>query len=137
MACKQQKLTCSSGFAINSGYNYTFNVNANIDLSAGTVHFNIKSKNDPSYLFQLTNTNDDSISGLFEVNMSNGVFDVNIIGLDSEGEYVELLNSDSRHYGGSDIGNSRISTIPREHKDRPHQLLLDLPPLAGLILARA
>jgi hypothetical protein len=85
MACKQQKLTCSSGFAINSGYNYTFNVNANIDLSAGTVHFNIKSNNDPSYLFQLTNTNDDSISGLFEVNMSNGVFDVNIIGLDSEG----------------------------------------------------
>ena len=52
--------------------------------------------------------------------------------------YVERLNSDSRHYGGTDVGNRGVVTaeaIPAN--GQPASLLLVLPPLAGLVLARA
>jgi 1,4-alpha-glucan branching enzyme len=48
-----------------------------------------------------------------------------------------LLNSDSRHYCGSDLGNG--GNIVAENvpwMGRPASLLLTLPPLAAVILAR-
>ncbi|MDV7399091.1 alpha amylase C-terminal domain-containing protein, partial [Arthrospira platensis SPKY1] len=49
--------------------------------------------------------------------------------------YRELLNSDSAHFGGSNIGNSGgkfADSIPWQW--RPFSLQLDLPPLGALIL---
>ena len=58
------------------------------------------------------------------------------IGVPHVGTYVELLNSDSTYYGGSNVGNA-----PHVHADAlpwmglPASLALRLPPLAGLLLA--
>jgi 1,4-alpha-glucan branching enzyme len=57
------------------------------------------------------------------------------IGVPHGGSWHELLNTDSRHYGGGDIGNAghlEAETIGSHGK--AHSLSLDLPPLATLIL---
>jgi 1,4-alpha-glucan branching enzyme len=58
------------------------------------------------------------------------------IGVPAGGVYHEALNSDSRHYGGSDLGNGgkvmQADNYP--WMGREHSLELDLPPLAGIIL---
>ena len=57
------------------------------------------------------------------------------VGVPCAGSYLELLNSDSGFYGGSDLGNSGgIVTRPIECNGRPHSLSLTLPPLGGVIL---
>jgi 1,4-alpha-glucan branching enzyme len=57
------------------------------------------------------------------------------IGVPAAGSYIELLNSDSVHYGGSNIGNGGSITA---HASRwhafDHSIRLTLPPLAILIL---
>ncbi|MFT5132561.1 MAG: 1,4-alpha-glucan branching enzyme [Gammaproteobacteria bacterium] len=56
------------------------------------------------------------------------------LGVEDSGNYTELLNSDSAHYGGGDIGNKgeiRTETIPWMGKS--HSIVVTLPPLAGLI----
>jgi 1,4-alpha-glucan branching enzyme len=57
------------------------------------------------------------------------------IGLPRAGYYREIFNSDSIHYGGSNVGN-----FPGVHADanhahfgRPHSLQMTLPPLATVI----
>jgi 1,4-alpha-glucan branching enzyme len=58
------------------------------------------------------------------------------IGVPAAGEYRELLNSDSRHYGGSDLGNAGVIQARAESwMGRPACLVLTLPPLAGIVLA--
>jgi 1,4-alpha-glucan branching enzyme len=58
------------------------------------------------------------------------------IGVPSAGEYRELLNSDSRYYGGSDLGNDGTLIAHAETwMGRPASLVLTLPPLAGIVLA--
>jgi 1,4-alpha-glucan branching enzyme len=60
------------------------------------------------------------------------------IGVPATGEYRELINSDSHHYGGGDIGNDgalMAEGVP--WMGRPASLVLTLPPLAGLVLAPA
>ncbi len=53
------------------------------------------------------------------------------------GNYLELFNSDSSYYGGSNLGNSgRIATDDTPCNGRPHSLSLTLPPLGGVILKR-
>jgi 1,4-alpha-glucan branching enzyme len=50
-------------------------------------------------------------------------------------EYDEVLNSDSSHYGGSNVGNGpglRAEPIPAH--GRPYSIQLTLPPLGGLVL---
>ena len=60
------------------------------------------------------------------------------IGVPAAGRYREIFNSDSRYYGGSDVGNSDgLEAVPGAWMDQPAQLELALPPLAGLILIRA
>ena len=58
------------------------------------------------------------------------------IGVPQAGLYRELLNSDSRHYGGTDIGNGMLASGgPR--MGQAASLTLRLPPLAGVVLALA
>jgi 1,4-alpha-glucan branching enzyme len=60
------------------------------------------------------------------------------IGVPRDGAYREVLNSDSRYYGGSDIGNA--GTVHAEAlpwMGLAFSLVLTLPPLAGLVLAPA
>ena len=57
------------------------------------------------------------------------------VGVPVEGDYRELLNSDSSYYAGTDVGNSgQITTEPVPHNGHPYSLSLRLPPLAGIVL---
>jgi len=57
------------------------------------------------------------------------------IGVPREGIYRELLNTDSQHYGGSDLGNgSGLKTDSLPWMNRPASLTLTLPPLACVVL---
>ena len=47
--------------------------------------------------------------------------------------YREILNSDSKYYEGSDVGNSGgVQAEPVPWNDRPYSLKLRLPPLAAM-----
>ena len=57
------------------------------------------------------------------------------VGVPCSGTYREVLNSDSAHYGGSNIGNRGLchaQAVPSH--GHPWSILLTVPPLAGLIL---
>jgi len=59
------------------------------------------------------------------------------LGVPGPGEWHEVLNSDSRFYGGSDLGNAGIlhaEPVPCMHQ--PWSVVVTLPPLAGLVLAQ-
>jgi 1,4-alpha-glucan branching enzyme len=57
------------------------------------------------------------------------------VGVPEPGFYVELLNSDAREYGGSNMGNLGGKwTEEWSFHNRPYSLDLCLPPLATLIL---
>ena len=58
------------------------------------------------------------------------------VGVPAAGEYRELLNTDSEHYGGSNQGNPPRAATSEPHKGRPASLLLTLPPLATIYLGR-
>ena len=59
------------------------------------------------------------------------------IGVPRAGGYREVLNSDSEHYGGSNLGNgpNQIIAEPLAWMDRPFSLSLTVPPLAAIVLA--
>jgi 1,4-alpha-glucan branching enzyme len=60
-----------------------------------------------------------------------------LVGVPEGGAYRELLNSDSEHYGGSNLGNSGgVEAQPWPCHGRPYSLRLTLPPLAVVILKR-
>ncbi|MBI2993433.1 MAG: 1,4-alpha-glucan branching protein GlgB [Gammaproteobacteria bacterium] len=57
------------------------------------------------------------------------------VGVPIDAHYRELLNSDSAHYGGSNLGNAGgVHSLDEPWMGRPFSLVLDLPPLGGLIL---
>ena len=57
------------------------------------------------------------------------------LGVPKESPYRELINSDSTHYGGSNLGNGAgLRAIAMPWNGQPCSLTLTLPPLAGLIL---
>ena len=58
------------------------------------------------------------------------------LGVPAEGAWRECLNSDSGHFGGSNVGNhsARLQAEPYAAQGRPASLLLDLPPLAAIYL---
>jgi 1,4-alpha-glucan branching enzyme len=58
------------------------------------------------------------------------------VGVPEAGSYRVLLNSDSHHYGGTNLGARSIQAEDTPCHGMPCSLVLDLPPLAGLILAR-
>jgi 1,4-alpha-glucan branching enzyme len=57
------------------------------------------------------------------------------IGVPFPGSYLEVLNSDSAYYGGSNLGNlGDLRTEPVPWMGRPYSLSIMLPPLAGVVL---
>ena len=57
------------------------------------------------------------------------------VGVPRAGAWRELLNTDSRHYGGSDVGNGGVlRTRSQPMHGHAQSLLLSLPPLATLYL---
>jgi 1,4-alpha-glucan branching enzyme len=57
------------------------------------------------------------------------------IGVPYPGKYREIFNSDSSHYGGSNLGNQgEIEATPTPWMGLPNSVELTIPPLAGLIL---
>ena len=57
------------------------------------------------------------------------------VGVPRAGEYLELVNSDSNVYGGSNLGNEGVAcTEPIASHGHAHSLRLNLPPLGLLIL---
>ncbi len=59
------------------------------------------------------------------------------IGVPEPGFYREILNSDSEHYGGSNVGNiGGVTAEPTPWQGRPFSLSLTLPPLAAIWLRK-
>ena len=59
------------------------------------------------------------------------------IGIDTPGTYREILNTDSEFYRGSNVGNQGlIESQEIGSHQRPHSLVLTIPPLATLYLLR-
>jgi len=56
------------------------------------------------------------------------------VGVPLSGSYREALNSDAFQYGGAGVTNKDISAVAEPHMGQPCSLLVDLPPLAGLVL---
>ena len=59
------------------------------------------------------------------------------LGVPQDGTYRELLNSDSSHYGGANVGNSgSVAAEKIPVNGHPYSLQLVIPPLAAVILKR-
>jgi 1,4-alpha-glucan branching enzyme len=58
------------------------------------------------------------------------------LGVPRAGRWVERLNTDSQHYGGSNVGTPGASalSLPQPSHGRDHSVLLTLPPLATVWL---
>ncbi len=58
------------------------------------------------------------------------------IGVPKPGAYLELFNSDSEYYGGSNMGNGPGLLLAEEKAwmNNPYSMTITLPPLAGIIL---
>lgn len=56
------------------------------------------------------------------------------IGVDGPGRYVEIMNTDGAHYGGSGMGNGELQAEPAGMHGRAHSLSLTVPPLATIML---
>ena len=57
------------------------------------------------------------------------------VGVPEQRHYGELINTDSRQYGGSDVGNpGGVAALPEPSHGRPFSLTLRLPPLSALYL---
>jgi len=59
------------------------------------------------------------------------------IGVPHSGWYRAVLNSDSEHYGGANLGDLVIESRSGEQGGHPYYLELTLPPLAGIVLKRS
>jgi 1,4-alpha-glucan branching enzyme len=55
------------------------------------------------------------------------------IGVPRAGRYREILNSDSRYYGGSNLGNDIAATEPTPCMEQPHSIVVTIPPLGGVV----
>jgi len=57
------------------------------------------------------------------------------LGVPESGFYRELLNSDSRYYGGANIGNSGgVPSEPTPWQGLAHSVVITVPPLAVVFL---
>ncbi|NOU42428.1 MAG: 1,4-alpha-glucan branching protein GlgB [Methyloglobulus sp.] len=56
------------------------------------------------------------------------------IGVPLAGTYTELLNSDSKYYDGSNIGNGAVLSEPVPWMNQANSICLSLPPLGAVIL---
>ena len=70
-------------------------------------------------------------------NFTPAVRDNYRVGVQFEGTWRELVNTDAEEYGGSGVGNmGAVQTSPVPYHGRPHSLTLTLPPLGALFLKR-
>ena len=81
-------LTCSNGFAVNIGFDYSFQVSIDEeDFTGRTFHFVVKeskrNSSSPATLVQLTNSTDNSVSGVFLSVVTHGIVDILIKASDS------------------------------------------------------
>ncbi len=58
------------------------------------------------------------------------------VGVAKAGEYRELLNTDSKFYGGSNQGNTSLTATANPYKGQPASIRLTLPPLAAIYIGR-
>lgn len=58
------------------------------------------------------------------------------IGVPLAGTWYEVLNTDWRKYGGSDVSNGEVKSEGLPWQGRPHSIRLTLPPLAVVFLKR-
>ena len=57
------------------------------------------------------------------------------VGVPRSGTYREILNTDSRYYGGSDVGNPNpIQAEEVSWMGRPFSISLSLPPLGAVVI---
>ena len=69
-------------------------------------------------------------------------FDVNFrpswrVPVPREGDYVELFNSDAEEFGGSgQLNGGTIQSRPEDCDGRPNSVIVNVPPLGGMILRR-
>ncbi len=69
-------------------------------------------------------------------------FDVNFrpswrVPVPREGDYVEIFNSDAEEFGGSgQLNEGAIQSRPEDCDGRPNSVLMNVPPLGGVILRR-
>ena len=53
-----------------------------------------------------------------------------LLGVPVAGRYCERLNSDSRFYGGSDVGTGDVQSQPHSAHGYPHSVQINIPPLS-------
>ena len=58
------------------------------------------------------------------------------VGVPGPGHYRVILNSDSGHYGGANLGSLSVVAEAHPWHQQPCSVLLDLPPLAAQVLVR-
>ncbi|HSC81333.1 MAG TPA: alpha amylase C-terminal domain-containing protein, partial [Chitinolyticbacter sp.] len=58
------------------------------------------------------------------------------LGVPEPGRYVELVNTDSTYYGGSNTGNVACDSDPVSAQGQPHSIVVTIPPLATVYLRR-
>ena len=77
--------TCSNNFNVNIGFDYNFNVSVDgEDFTGRTFHFKVKErKTSPTYLFELTNSVDPLVSGVYIPSPTTGSLTIIIKGFDS------------------------------------------------------
>jgi 1,4-alpha-glucan branching enzyme len=56
------------------------------------------------------------------------------VGVPTPGIYREVLNSDARCYGGSGVVNGEVCAASILHMGQPYSLIVDLPPLTGIVM---
>ncbi len=75
---------------------------------------------------------------VFVCNLTPVVREKYRVGVPQPGFYQEIFNSDSRYYGGSDVGNSGGAPAePQPHHGRDHSIVITLPPLAVVVFQPA
>ena len=56
------------------------------------------------------------------------------VGVPTDGDWAELLNSDADTFGGSGITNPPVTAVAEPLHGQPHRVTLRLPPLAIVLL---
>jgi len=59
------------------------------------------------------------------------------LGVPARGTYVEAMNTDYPHYGGSGVSNGPVEAQPFGAHDKPYSLTVTLPPLASVMFKLA
>ncbi|NNC99658.1 MAG: 1,4-alpha-glucan branching protein GlgB [Gammaproteobacteria bacterium] len=75
---------------------------------------------------------------LIVVNLTPTPHQQYLVGVPQTGYYSERLNTDSSHYGGSNMGNAGgINSQPRPSHGQPHSISIAVPPLATVLFELA